>query len=125
MIEADDSIKGETFYRPLGGGIEFGETGANAIAREIREEIGAEIAEVEYLGALENIFTYNGLPGHEIVQVYDARFVDKSLYSASHIRGVESNGEPMTVLWKSVREFSAGHPLYPSGLLSLLRKARP
>ena len=30
------------------------------------------------IGTLENIFTFNGGAGHEIVQVYDASFVDIS-----------------------------------------------
>ena len=51
-------IKDETFYRPIGGRIEFGERGAETVAREIREEINAEVANLVYLGALENIFTY-------------------------------------------------------------------
>ena len=38
---AYDAVKQEHYCRPLGGGIEFGERGAEAIVREIREELGA------------------------------------------------------------------------------------
>jgi 8-oxo-dGTP pyrophosphatase MutT (NUDIX family) len=31
-----DSVKGSAFARPLGGGIDFGETSQDAMAREIR-----------------------------------------------------------------------------------------
>ena len=62
-----DPVKHETFYRPLGGGIEFGETSAQAVEREIEEEIGAKVTKLQLLGTLENIFTYLGDPGHEIV----------------------------------------------------------
>ena len=34
---------GETFYRSLGGGIEYAEHSADAVVRELREEIGAEL----------------------------------------------------------------------------------
>ncbi|WP_460164643.1 NUDIX domain-containing protein [Pseudomonas sp. S2_F03] len=53
--------------------MEFGETSAQAIVREVQEELGLAITDVRLLGTLENIFTYAGRPGHEIVQVYDAR----------------------------------------------------
>jgi len=71
VIEAFDSVKREVFYRPLGGGIEFGEASAAAVARELREEVGAEVCELRYLGTLENLFMYGGAHGHEIVQVHE------------------------------------------------------
>ena len=33
-----------------------------------------------FLFTLENIFTFNGEPGHEIVMVYDGRLVDEKLH---------------------------------------------
>jgi NADH pyrophosphatase NudC (nudix superfamily) len=53
--EGHDSTKGQTFYRPLGGTIEFGERGEETVCREFKEEIGAHLLEVRYLGMLENI----------------------------------------------------------------------
>ncbi len=120
VVEARDPVKEETFYRPPGGGIEFGETGAVAVAREIREEIAAEIDDLRYIGALENIFRYNGEVGHEIVLVYEARFVDDALYASSSIAGSESDGQPILLVWKALHEFSANRPLYPDGLLALI-----
>ncbi len=49
VFEGYDEIKRQTFYRPLGGAIEFGEYSHETIAREIREELGAEVAGVRYL----------------------------------------------------------------------------
>jgi len=60
VAEGRDEIKDETFYRPLGGAIEFGEYARDTLVRELREEIGAEIGDLQYLGALENVFAYMG-----------------------------------------------------------------
>lgn len=119
--EAHDAVQGLSFCRPLGGGIEFGETGAEAVAREIREEIGAEVKDVRYVGTLENIFTYLGKPGHEIVQVYDARLVDASLYQRGFVHGAESDGQPFVARWRPLASFGTGLPLFPAGLVELLR----
>jgi hypothetical protein len=72
---------------------------------------------------LENIFTFDGTPGHEIVQVYDGRLVDSGLYEQAVISGHEPGIDlPMKVTWKSLDEFGPGKfILYPDGLLELLR----
>jgi 8-oxo-dGTP pyrophosphatase MutT (NUDIX family) len=121
VTEAYDPVDGQTFCRPLGGGIQFGETSAQALQREIREEIGAEIHNLRLLGTLENIFTYLGAPGHEIVQVFDADFADKSLYAQDGIPGGESDGKPFKAVWRDLSCFSARYPLYPNGLLEMIR----
>ena len=123
VCEGYDPTKGETFYRPLGGAIEFGEYSIDTIQRELMEEIGAEVKELVYLGALENIFTFDGTPGHEIVQVYDGALVDPGLYGQDVISGHESGENlPMKVVWKSLDEFGLNKSiLYPDGLLKLLR----
>lgn len=118
--EARDRIKQQRFFRPVGGGIEFGETGIVAVAREIREELDVDVTDLRFVGALENIFTYNGAPGHEIVLVYDGAFADRSLYSREFIPGVESNGRAFEARWHGGASFSPETPLYPHGLPELL-----
>ena len=58
VAEGKDPIKDQTFYRPLGGGIEFGERSEETIRREIREELNEEVTALRYLGTLENIFVF-------------------------------------------------------------------
>ena len=122
VAEGNDSKKGQTFYRPLGGTIEFGEHGEETVRREFVEEIGADLIEVRYLGMLENIFTYEGMRGHEIVLVYDGRLSDSSLYEKEMMQGDEL-GTPFKAVWKRLDEFGSGQlPVYPDGLLDLIQK---
>jgi len=123
VSEGYDPIKNQRFYRPLGGGIEFGETSAAALTREVREELGAEIGQLRYLGTLENIFIYNGQAGHEIVQIYDAQFIEPVLYREPGVTGHEDDGSSFEAFWKPVADFKdKSCPLYPHGLFELLQQ---
>jgi 8-oxo-dGTP pyrophosphatase MutT (NUDIX family)/NTP pyrophosphatase (non-canonical NTP hydrolase) len=121
--EAHDPVKQQRFYRPLGGGIDPGEHGRQTIAREIREELGADVANVRYLGTVENVFTYAGKAGHEIVLVYDADFVDRSLYGRDEIAIYQQETDRHErAVWKTLDELRGGpDPLYPTGVLDLLQ----
>jgi 8-oxo-dGTP pyrophosphatase MutT (NUDIX family) len=127
VTESVDSVKGEAFYRPLGGRIEFGETAVETLHRELLEEIQAEISALRYLATLENIFIYEGERGHEIVMVFDGKFVDESLYELPFIERIDTfSREPLRAVWKRLSEFGPGRPpLYPDGLLELLLETQP
>lgn len=121
VCEGIDSVKKEIFYRPAGGMIEFGEKAEDALRREIREETGEEITNIEYLGLLENIFTYEGKPGHEIILIYDAEFVNKDIYEKEVVKITESNDVWCNAYWKKLDEFEEGKlKLYPDKLKQLL-----
>ena len=114
----------DVFYVPLGGEIKYGEYGENTIRREIKEEIGAEIKNIRFLGSIENIFEVQDDIGHEIVLVYEADFVDKSYYEKDVIEGLETEIDPpltMVIYWKTFSEIEQeGLPLYPDRLKELL-----
>ncbi len=122
VFEGYDSIKGETFYRPLGGGIEFGEYSEAAVRREIMEELHSEIQDLQYLGMVENVFVHDGKTGHEIVMIYDGALKESGLYEQAEMEVIEANGEKVRALWKSLDEFGEGISiLYPTGLFEVLR----
>jgi len=125
VMEGYDSIKDEYFYRPLGGGIEFGEHSTETICRELMEEIHVEVdpQSLKYLGTVENIFIFNGKPGHEIVLIYDGSLKDPGLYDQAEIVGREADGEEFRAVWKNISEFGEGKKiLYPLGLSEMLTK---
>ncbi len=118
VFEGRDDFKGETYYRPLGGGVEFGEGSKDALVREFLEELGAEIKVGDRLGVLENVFTWRDRPGHEIAFVFTAEFVDDSFYRRDEMKILD---DPATARWVEVREFrDGGKILYPTGLIELL-----
>ena len=92
------------FYRLLGGGIEFGETSAETIKREFMEELGVEVEVQERLDVEENIFTFNGNQGHEIVFLYNAKFKDESLYAKTDFEFIEEGATIETVGWVDISE---------------------
>ena len=123
--EGYDARKGERFYRPMGGGIDFGELSREAMVREISEELSAEVTDLCFLGFLESVFTYNGRPRHEVVMIYDARFEDESLYGRPSLEAYEeSHDTHFELIWKSLDCFrgAGSPPLYPTGILELLSK---
>ncbi|RDU37166.1 DNA mismatch repair protein MutT [Neobacillus piezotolerans] len=121
VCEGFDEVKKEYYYRPIGGGIEYGETSSNALKREVLEEIGASITNINFLGTVENIFTFNGDLGHEIVFVYNSEFVEKSFYEKSSFVGYEDNGAAFSLYWKPISDFTKHKlRLVPEGLLPLL-----
>jgi len=108
-----DDIKGESFGRIIGGKIEFGETAKFALRREFQEELNANLENLSFINVIENIFTYNGQKGHEIVFVYKGDLADKILYQKDLIR-VEDAGKEFDVRWVALDDVYSGKlKLYP------------
>src|SRR5215208_1910136 len=124
--EGRDETKDETFFRLLGGTIEFGELGADAIRRELQEELAAEVEVKARVATLENIFTWEGSVRHEIVLVYECTLRDAALNSRDQWTAhEESPGRRIAhkLAWKRTDGFGAGGDiLYPEALTTLLRR---
>jgi ADP-ribose pyrophosphatase YjhB (NUDIX family) len=114
--EGHDPSTKKLFYRPLGGSIEFQERAQDAVVREFKEELGVVVIEPVLLGFLENIFTYDDEPGHELVVMFEVKLQDQELYQKGWFPRLDREGR---AVWKDVTSLSRA-PLYPTGLLALL-----
>lgn len=112
----DDTKRPPEFHRLLGGHVEFGESAADAVVREISEELGAELTGVALLGVLESRFTYGGEPGHEVAFVHVGHLPEHVVPDAG---GWYDDGGPIRVDWRAVATDTAT-PLYPEGTQHLL-----
>lgn len=117
FAEGHDAVKGETFYRALGGEIEFGEAAAEAVVREFREELGRAVEVRAQLGALENRCTLQGEPGHEVIFEFLVEFAPGEAPENLAPLTADEGGQPFTARWLPLAEVLAGAwRVYPEGV---------
>ncbi|MBQ3415542.1 MAG: NUDIX domain-containing protein [Clostridia bacterium] len=113
-----DKIKDETFYRSIGGGIEFLENSKDALKREFKEELNIEISVGKFLGISENIFTYNGKNAHELILFYNVEIKDEDYREKYHI--IDDNCENDAV-WIDIEKFKNKElKIYPEQVFKYL-----
>ena len=111
VSEGFDKVKNETFYRCLGGGIEFLEKSEEALKREFLEEINVDIAVKDFLGISENIFTYQGRKAHELILFYSIEISDENYQEEYKV--IDDHGETIAK-WINIDEFKNKNKiLYP------------
>jgi ADP-ribose pyrophosphatase YjhB (NUDIX family) len=117
-----DTVKRRTFFRAPGGGVEFGETAMEAARREIHEEFGFEASGLHHLATLENLFTHEGVAGHEVVFVFEAPW-PQSVNVADVVHGVETDGSAFTAQWFRIDELPPQDgDVVPDGFLDIIRR---
>ena len=96
---------GKSTYLP-GGHIEFGETGRQALVREMREETGLAAETGRFLGCLENGFLQHGKPHAEINLVYELKLADEAA-----ARAVKAQEDWIEFLWCPLADLAAANLL--------------
>ncbi len=122
VVKMHDSVKGDDYYRPVGGCVEFGESTSVALHREMKEELDTVLTISGEPLILENIFTCDGETGHEIVFLYPARFDNPGFYERKLFTLHEANGEALEASWINLAEcLRAEMRLVPEALLDWYR----
>lgn len=66
----------DSYFLP-GGHVEFGESAKEALAREIKEEMGVDAVVSKFIGVVENMYEQSGTKHHEINLVFLAQVADE------------------------------------------------
>jgi 8-oxo-dGTP pyrophosphatase MutT (NUDIX family) len=122
LAEHYDPTADETFYRPAGGGIDFGEYSEDAVVREFREELDVTVTDARLVETLERAFEFDGEPGHEIWSLYAVAFAEDWPYETDEFEAHEpALDETFTMRWLS-RDRVAGDDtiVYPGNLADLV-----
>ena len=119
VFKNHDASRDHTYYRPLGGGIEFSEFAEDALKREFIEELNEELTDLRPLTVVENIFILEDDMKHEIVFVYEASFLNLEAYQRGDLQIIDD--PDVEVHWVHIDDFkSHKKTLYPRGLLDLI-----
>lgn len=120
LVARDHHPNGESFYYPLGGGVEFGEHSEDALHREFDEELGVSLSNVREVGTYEEVFTTDGQKQHEVWRVYEANIAESWPYEKDDFSGYEVElDEEIECVWLSPTVFSEGEEtLYPEPLVA-------
>ena len=109
-------------YALIGGRVEIGESSANTIKREIKEELGKDIEITGYISTIENFFELKDLKYHEIMFVYKAEFCDEEDKKIEHaMENVEEGGErDIHYEWIDINDLEKCH-LKPQKIIDVIK----
>ena len=108
------------YHRLIGGAVDLGETATDAIVREVGEELGAAIDDLAFMAAVENIFRFDGVLGHEIVFLYSGRLDPQPASTDATL--TESDGSVVPVVWRPFDDADTTVPLYPAAVVPWVRR---
>lgn len=115
---------GDSFWTLPGGRVQAGETAAEAVHREICEELSVPVRVGELRCLLENFFVYEGRIGHELGLYFDAHFEGPLPFHTSDVVYRVVDGSELEFRWLEANlEKLAAAELKPKPLRELLAGA--
>lgn len=93
VFEGELPETGETYYRLLGGGVEFSEHSRDAVTREFHEELGVAFTDPVLVDTFERVFTFDAETEHEVWRVYEGRIAENWPYERDSFTFVEPESD--------------------------------
>lgn len=94
------------------------EKSSDALKREFKEEIGANIVVKNFLGISENIFNYKGKDAHELILFYSIKISDED-YKEEYI--INDDCGEYKAKWIDIEEFKNKNKiLYPEDVFKYI-----
>ncbi len=87
----------------------------------MEEELQIGVRDVRLLGVLKNEFVFEGAACREVVHVFEASFIDPSTYALEIVPRFEHGWRTTEWIPLSSIGVDEPRPLYPTGLVELLR----
>ena len=123
VAELIDAQTGAVLHRPVGGGIEQGESPETAVRREVREELGITLTQVKLLGSVDHAWIWKGRELRERAWIFLADASDDARLSRGEtVELVEADGDRFQTVWRSAREMADGPPVSPAMLREFLEQ---
>jgi ADP-ribose pyrophosphatase YjhB (NUDIX family) len=113
----------DTWWALPGGRVELHESSADALVREMREEMGVEVELLRLLWVLERFFASS--QRHHSIQFYYLMQLPEALFpeSAPTFTSPQNNDTPLVFHWYPLAELeSPPMPLYPAALSTMLQQ---
>jgi len=118
VVKMLDKVKGDHYYRPVGGTVEFGESSIDTVRREVMEELNTQVEVIGSPLIVENFFTCDGEAGHEIDYFYPCKFKEGRFYNRQTFQLLEADGSAWEASWILITDCLNGSlRLVPEALL--------
>lgn len=112
------TTKDDNFYAFPGGHVALGETNADTLIREFREEIGAEVRIRELKWVAENFFPWGSKPCHQLCNYFLVELAEENTPKNGIFQGRENHLEFHWVPIEKVGQLE----IYPTNARELLGK---
>ena len=110
-------------YALIGGRVEIGESSANTIKREIKEELGKDVEITGYISTIENFFEMKGSKYHEILFVHRAEFINENDQKIEYtLKNVEGK-DYLQYEWLDLDKIDE-YPILPNAIKEILREKK-